>query len=43
MGFLDLCVLEARFMAGVIWSMLPDAQKWTSRRADIQKKLEREA
>ena len=29
-----------RFMAGVIWSQLPDDQKWSTRVADIREKLE---
>jgi len=33
---LDRAIQEPDFMAGVIWSMLPDDKKWTTRLADVR-------
>jgi hypothetical protein len=39
MGLLDSVISTAQFMAGVVWSMLPDDKKWTTRIADIRAEL----
>jgi hypothetical protein len=40
MDLLDNIGETARFMAGVIWSQLPDDKKWTTRISDIRERLE---
>jgi hypothetical protein len=39
MTLLDRTAKTAQFMGGVIWSMLPDAKKWTTRLADVRAEL----
>jgi len=40
MELLDRVGETARFMGGVIWSMLPDDKKWTTRLVDVVADLE---
>jgi hypothetical protein len=40
MGLLDSVVMTPRFMGGVIWSLLSDDKKWTTRLADVRAGLE---
>jgi hypothetical protein len=40
MELLDTVGGTTRFMAGVIWSMLPEDKKWSTRLADVRAELE---